>query len=85
MKIGLIGQTNVGKSTLFNQLLGTFRAIVTDIPGTTRDIIEEPASLDGVAVTLLDSPGLDSFDLEKVYIANIIESADILLFVVDGK
>ncbi|MBP7848564.1 50S ribosome-binding GTPase [Patescibacteria group bacterium] len=56
MIVGLVGRTNVGKSTLFNRLLGTFRAIVTDIPGTTRELLREEKIINGRDVTLVDSP-----------------------------
>lgn len=57
MKIGLIGKTNAGKSTLFNRLIGNYRAIVTDIYGTTREILKEPLSFtqDQKAI-VMDSP-----------------------------
>ncbi len=85
MIVGLIGRTNVGKSTLFNKLLGTFRAIVTDIPGTTRELLREEAVIQGQTVTLVDSPWLDSFAQEIPFLQEIIDTADILLFVIDGK
>lgn len=84
MKIGLVWATNVGKSTLFNRLIWQFRAIVTDIPGTTRDILEHETDLEKIGrVTLLDSPGLLDFKEERVYIQHIVDEADILLFVID--
>jgi tRNA modification GTPase len=54
----IAGQPNVGKSTLFNALLGSDRAIVTDTPGTTRDAIEAPATFDGYPFRLVDTAGL---------------------------
>jgi GTPase len=83
--VGVLWRTNVGKSTLFNRLLGTFRAIVTDIPGTTREIIAEDTTLVGFPVTLLDSPGLADFEEEIPFLERIIASSDVLLFVGDGK
>ena len=84
MKIWLVGSTNVGKSTLFNRLIGQFRAIVTDIPGTTRDILHHNTHLDHIGeVTFLDSPGLLDFQEEWGYIQKIINEADLLLFVID--
>lgn len=74
MKIGLIGATNVGKSTLFNRLLGSFRAIVTDIHGTTREILRDRSILQELeGVEMLDSPGLDHFEQEIPYIQKIID------------
>jgi GTP-binding protein len=83
MKLGLIGATNVGKSTLFNRLIGTHRAIVTDIAGTTRDIITDNTEFGGVTVQVSDSPGLDNFSEELSFINKIIKNSDYLLFVVD--
>ena len=84
MKIGLVGSTNVGKSTLFNRLIGQFRAIVTDIPGTTRDILHHTTELDNLGkVTFLDSPGLLDFQEEREFIQQIVREADMLLFVID--
>ena len=85
MKIGIIGSTNVGKSTLFNRLVGSQRAIITDIHGTTRDILyhEIDQTLLG-PVTILDTPGLDTFEEEIPYIQTVITQADIILFVIDS-
>lgn len=83
MKVGLIGATNVGKSSLFNRLVWSHRAIVTDIAGTTRDIITETYDLNGHTIQIADSPGLDTFSDELIYIRSIIQDSDYLLFVVD--
>jgi len=83
MKLGLIGATNVGKSSLFNRLVWSHRAIVTDIAWTTRDIITEQYEFNGHTIEISDSPGLDRFSDELVYIRKIIEDSDYLLFVVD--
>lgn len=84
MHIGLVGATNVGKSTLFNRLIGQFRAIVTDIPGTTTDILRHPADLPGLGkVTFLDSPGLLDFTEEIPFIQFIVDNSDLILFVID--
>lgn len=86
MNIWLVGSTNVGKSTLFNRLIGQFRAIVTDIPGTTRDIIEHETLIDDIGkVTFLDSPGLFDFKEEEVLIKQIIDHSDLILFVIDDS
>jgi tRNA modification GTPase len=59
-RVAILGRPNVGKSTLFNALLGRDRAIVTEIPGTTRDTLEAELDLGGVPVTLVDTAGLRS-------------------------
>jgi len=56
----IAGRPNVGKSSLFNALLGTDRAIVTDVPGTTRDLVAERVDIEGLAVTLVDTAGARS-------------------------
>lgn len=86
MNIGLVWASNVGKSTLFNRLIGQFRAIVTDIPGTTRDIIHHETVIEWIGeVIFSDSPGLLDFKDELIYIKNIIDISDLLLFVIDDK
>lgn len=86
MNIWLVWSTNVGKSTLFNRLIGQFRAIVTDIPGTTRDIIEHETLIDDIGkVTFLDSPGLLDFKEEEILIKQIINHSDLILFMIDDS
>ena len=58
LQLAIIGRPNVGKSSLFNALIGTSRAIVTDVPGTTRDLVTEIVDLDGLRVTLVDTAGI---------------------------
>jgi tRNA modification GTPase len=57
LQVAIIGAPNVGKSSLFNALVGSARAIVTDVPGTTRDLVTETIDLDGLQVTLVDTAG----------------------------
>jgi len=85
----IVGRPNVGKSSLLNALLKQDRAIVTDIPGTTRDVLEEYLNIDGVPLRILDTAGIrHSFDrveqegVKRSLIA--IGSADIVLLVLDG-
>lgn len=86
MKIGLVGRVNVWKSTLFNRLLGNYRAIVTDIAWTTREIISEEMYIDDKKyAVLMDSPWLEDFSQEIKFIEKIIIDSDILVFVVDWK
>lgn len=86
MNIGLVWATNVGKSTLFNRLIGQFRAIVTDVEGTTTDILRHPMQVPELgSVTFLDSPGLLEFENEWPYIQYIIDTSDIILFVIDDE
>jgi tRNA modification GTPase len=86
----LTGRPNTGKSSLFNALLGRGRAIVTDTPGTTRDVLSERLDISGVPVTLVDTagirPALDPIELEGVKRAHEArESAEIALLVLDGS
>ena len=86
--LALVGRPNVGKSSLFNRLLEQDRAIVTDIPGTTRDLVSETASIAGIPVKLYDTAGIresselvESLGIERSYQA--MADADLTLVVVD--
>jgi tRNA modification GTPase len=57
-QVVIVGRPNAGKSTLFNALVGAGRAIVTDIPGTTRDLLAEKVDIEGIAITLVDTAGM---------------------------
>ncbi|MBI2354283.1 MAG: tRNA uridine-5-carboxymethylaminomethyl(34) synthesis GTPase MnmE [Deltaproteobacteria bacterium] len=86
----IIGKPNAGKSSLLNRLLNENRAIVTHIPGTTRDIIEESVNLGGLPVKLLDTAGIrhsdDMVELEGISRAlEKIPQADLVLFVCDSS
>ena len=81
-KIWLVWATNVWKSTLFNRLIGQFRAIVTDVPGTTVDIIYHEMEIDWIGkVAFGDSPWLLEFDQERVFIKKIIDESDLILWI----
>jgi tRNA modification GTPase len=86
--VAIGGRPNVGKSSLFNRLAGADRAIVTDAPGTTRDLVTELVDVGGLAVTLIDTAGLrevsDPAEAEGVRRARrTVEQADLLLVVLD--
>lgn len=88
LNVVIIGKPNVGKSSLLNALLKENRAIVTDIPGTTRDAIEEFINLGGVPIKIIDTAGIrDTEDLvEKIGVEKakeFINKADLVLFVLD--
>ena len=90
IKVTLVGRPNVGKSSLFNSLLGHGRAIVTEIPGTTRDTITESIAMDGVPVTLTDTAGLRASNdqIESIGIDRTKREAadsDLLIVVIDGS
>lgn len=90
-RIALIGRPNVGKSTLFNKLCGKALAIVDDRPGVTRDYREAQANLAGHIVTLIDTAGLEDEKGESMFgrmrrqTEQAIETADLLLFMIDGR
>lgn len=84
----IAGKPNVGKSSLLNELIDESRAIVTDVPGTTRDVIEEYINIDGIPVKLVDTAGIretsdivESMGVKKT--KEYIEKSDIAMFVVD--
>ena len=90
IRIAIIGKPNVGKSSLMNALLRESRAIVTDIPGTTRDTIEEAVSIRDIPVRLVDTAGIrDTADeVEQLGIERSKEafnSADLVIFMIDGS
>jgi tRNA modification GTPase len=90
VRVAILGRPNVGKSSLLNALLGHERAIVTPIAGTTRDTIEETATLGGVALHLVDTAGLVESDdpVERMGVERAraaAATADIALFVLDGS
>jgi tRNA modification GTPase len=88
LQIAIVGQPNVGKSSLFNALVGTERAIVTEIPGTTRDLVTETVDLEGLRATLIDTAGLrettDIVETEGVKRSRrAVMVADLILLVAD--
>lgn len=88
LRISIIGKPNVGKSSLMNALLKESRAIVTAIPGTTRDVIEEGLSIGGIPVILTDTAGIRKTDdtIEKIGIEKSKEAfnrADLVIFIAD--
>ena len=91
-KISIVGKPNVGKSTLFNRIVGKERAIVTEIPGTTRDFIEEEISLKGMPLRIIDTAGLrtakglekaETMGIEKTF--KCIEESELILAVFDAS
>lgn len=90
IKTAIVGRPNVGKSSLLNALLKEERAIVTHIPGTTRDIIEEVININGIPLVLVDTAGIrktedivENIGVEKS--KEMIEKADMILFVTDSS
>jgi tRNA modification GTPase len=91
VRAAIVGRPNVGKSSLLNQLLRTSRAIVTDIPGTTRDTLEETLNLKGVPVVLVDTAGITAAaedPIERLGIErsrHALAEADLALLVIDAS
>jgi tRNA modification GTPase len=90
LSLSVVGRPNVGKSSLFNRLLNMERAIVTEIPGTTRDLVTETASIGGIPLHLVDTAGIRStFDaVEKIGVERTHQAmvdSDLRLLVVDSS
>ncbi len=88
IKVAIIGKPNVGKSTLLNALIKEEKAIVTNIPGTTRDIVEGEVNIDGIVLHLLDTAGIrvtnnkiENIGVKKTY--QVIKNADLIIYLTD--
>jgi small GTP-binding protein len=89
-RVAIVGNANVGKSTIANRLFSEERSIVADVPGTTRDWVGEHANLDGLSVVLMDTPGLRATDDRTEQRAidaseTVVADADAVLWVVDAS
>ena len=90
-RVAIVGRPNVGKSTLFNRLVGRRHALVDDQPGVTRDIREAPAQLGDLAFTLLDTAGWETMGGEVLearmrrFTERAIEASDVVLFLIDAR
>ncbi len=90
LKVGIVGKPNVGKSSLLNKLLKEDKAIVTDIEGTTRDIVEGKIIIDGTEINLIDTAGIRETNniVEQIGVEkskNIIEESDLIIAIFDGS
>lgn len=90
MNVGIVGKPNVGKSSLLNRLINEDKAIVTDVEGTTRDIVEGKIVINGIEINLIDTAGIrqTSNVVEKIGVEkskSILETSDLLLAIFDGS
>ncbi|MCS7171408.1 MAG: tRNA uridine-5-carboxymethylaminomethyl(34) synthesis GTPase MnmE [Aquificaceae bacterium] len=90
INLALVGKPNVGKSSLFNALLGRERAIVTHLPGTTRDFLQENLNIEGVPINLIDTAGIRHTEdpVEKIGVERSLQklnTSDMVLLVLDGS
>ena len=90
-RVAIVGRPNVGKSTMFNRLVGRHHALVDDQPGVTRDIREAPAQLGDLAFTLLDTAGWETAGGEVLearmrrFTERAVEASDVVLFLIDAR
>ena len=90
-QVAIVGRPNVGKSSLFNRLAGAGRAIVTAIPGTTRDLLTETIDIEGIPLTVIDTAGLRAAAVDEVEAEGIARAhsarrvADVTIVVLDGS
>jgi GTP-binding protein len=90
-RVAIVGRPNVGKSTLFNRLVGRRRAIVDDTPGVTRDVREQPAQLGDLAFTLLDTAGWETTGGEALearmrrFTERAVDTSEVVLFLIDAR
>lgn len=90
INVGIVGKPNVGKSSLLNRLINEDKAIVTDVEGTTRDIVEGKIVINGIEINLIDTAGIrqTSNVVEKIGVEkskSILETSDLLLAIFDGS
>ena len=90
IKTVIVGRPNAGKSSLLNAIMGEERAIVTQVPGTTRDVLQESVSLDGILLHIVDTAGIRPTEdiVEQIGVdkaKKYAERADLILFVIDGS
>ena len=90
-RVAIVGRPNVGKSTLFNRLVGSRHAIVDDTPGVTRDVRESPARLGDLKFTLLDTAGWETADVARLegrmrrFTERAVDTVDAVLFLIDAR
>ncbi len=90
-RIAIVGRPNVGKSTLFNRLVGRHVALVAEVSGTTRDIREAPGRISDLAFTIVDTPGLEEAPVEalagrmRLKAEQALDKVDLVFFVIDAR
>lgn len=90
LKVAIVGRPNVGKSSLLNAWSQTDRAIVTELPGTTRDVVESQLIVEGIPIQVLDTAGIRETEdtVEKIGVERslkAVSNADLILFTIDGS